>query len=70
MVRNTRGKTGRYGMIPWSTPGATALGAVIIKEEVSTTFDFIPGHAEVAGVLIFSHDPEAAEAQVSSYQQP
>jgi uncharacterized protein (TIGR02588 family) len=40
------------------------------KEEVSTTFDFIPGHAEVAGVLIFSHDPEAAEAQVSSYQQP
>lgn len=41
------------------------------EEEISTTtFDFIPARSKVQGVLIFSHQPEAVEVRVTSFQQP
>lgn len=39
-------------------------------EAASTTFDFIPGHARVEGVLVFDTDPAAATVRVSSFQLP
>jgi uncharacterized protein (TIGR02588 family) len=49
----------------------TVVGSVIARgapEFAATTFDFIPGHARVQGVLIFSHEPTAAQLRVISYQ--
>ena len=41
------------------------------REEVAaTTFDFIPGHSRVEGVLIFGRDPAGAAVRVASFQQP
>ncbi len=40
-------------------------------EQVSTTtFDFIPAHSSVEGVLVFNTEPGSAELRVVSYQQP
>ena len=40
------------------------------QENPTTTFDFVPGHSEREGTLIFSGDPSAAEVGVVSYQEP
>ena len=40
------------------------------EETATTTFAFIPGHAEVQGTLVFTRDPAAARIRVVSYQRP
>ncbi|HVF88733.1 MAG TPA: hypothetical protein VNH22_01625 [Blastocatellia bacterium] len=40
------------------------------EEEASTTFDFVPGHSQVEGSLIFGSDPVSADVRVTSYQKP
>jgi uncharacterized protein (TIGR02588 family) len=40
------------------------------EQPSATTFDFIPAHSSVNGVLIFDTEPSAAELRVISYQQP
>jgi uncharacterized protein (TIGR02588 family) len=51
----------------------TVEGRVIgsSNEQVSaTTFDFIPAHSSVEGILIFDTEPTSAQLRVVSYQQP
>ena len=59
--------------------GAQTAGEVTVEgvvedggrqETASTTFTFIPGHAEVQGTLIFTLDPAAARIRVVSFQRP
>ncbi len=40
------------------------------EERSDTTFDFIPAHSTVEGVLIFSQNPANATVRVLSYQLP
>ena len=40
------------------------------QETATTTFAFIPGHAEVQGTLVFTRDPAAARIRVVSFQRP
>lgn len=40
------------------------------EQASATTFDFIPAHSSVEGVLIFDTEPTSAELRVVSYQQP
>jgi uncharacterized protein (TIGR02588 family) len=51
----------------------TVVGVVAAngrEETATTTFDFIPGHTKVEGVLIFGQDPSGADVRVVSYQKP
>ncbi len=40
------------------------------EQTSATTFDFIPAHSSVEGVLVFKSEPSSAELRVVSYQQP
>jgi uncharacterized protein (TIGR02588 family) len=40
------------------------------EQTSATTFDFVPAHSNVEGVLIFDSEPTSAELRVVSYQQP
>lgn len=40
------------------------------EQTSATTFDFIPAHSSVEGVLVFRLEPTSAELRVVSYQQP
>ena len=46
------------------------LGASGDEQTSATTFDFIPAHSSVEGVLIFNTEPTSAELRIVSYQQP
>lgn len=51
----------------------TLEGSLVVdgdEENPTTTFDFVPGHSDREGTLIFSADPSTADVQVVSYQDP
>lgn len=46
------------------------LGGSADEQTSATTFDFIPAHSSVEGVLIFDTEPTSAALRVVSYQRP
>lgn len=78
--RAIRNEVGHYYLPITVTNEGGATGAQVTVEgrlrgsgneqASATTFDFIPAHSSVEGVLIFDTEPTSAELRVVSYQQP
>jgi uncharacterized protein (TIGR02588 family) len=78
--RAIRNEVGHYYLPITVTNEGDATGAQVTVEgrlegagneqTSATTFDFIPAHSSVEGVLIFDTEPTSAELRVVSYQQP
>jgi uncharacterized protein (TIGR02588 family) len=75
-----RNEAGHYYLPITVTNEGDATGAQVTVEgrlkgsgteqASATTFDFIPAHSSVEGVLIFDTEPTSAELRIVSYQQP
>lgn len=75
-----RNEVGHYYLPITVTNEGDATGAQVTVEgrlrgsgneqTSATTFDFIPAHSSVEGVLIFDTEPTSAELRVVGYQQP
>ena len=78
--RATRNEAGHYYLPITVINEGDATGAQVTVEgslrgsgneqTSATTFDFIPAHSSVEGVLIFDTEPTSAELRVVGYQQP
>lgn len=68
-VTNEGDATGAQVTIEGTFKGS-AVGESGNEQTSAMTFDFIPAHASVEGVLVFNSEPGAAVLRVVSYQQP
>jgi uncharacterized protein (TIGR02588 family) len=78
--KTIRNEAGHYYLPITVTNEGDATGAQVTVEGTlkgsgteqasATTFDFIPAHSSVEGVLIFDTEPTSAALRIVSYQQP